>query len=478
MKTALLIARQEAVRARRSRAFHVIAAVSALLLVGAVLVGLHQHRGVQEFRARCQEMVDRQWAEQPDRHPHRVAHYGNFAFRPRSPLSFLDVGVDSFTGSSIYLEAHHQNAANFSEARHSTAMLRFGELSTGLVLQLLVPLLLCFLVHDAVTSERESGTLPMLLMQGVSFRSLLAGKVLGLVAITGLAVLPAVLGTVAVTLAGTGMTLAGGIAVRLGLLASAYLVYMSIWVLVAVLVSACHRTSRGALLTLLSGWVMLFVVLPRVLPNIGDRLHPAPARPQFSHAIRKGVAEGGDGHNIGDAKFEELKNATLAKHGAKTLDQLPFNYRGVTMRAGEDHSSRVYQEHFSKLQDTYKAQNRLASWAGLIDPYLALRDLSMSLCGTDFHHFVAFQRAAEQHRFEFVQKLNELHTHKIHFKGDKDERLDKGTWKEFAPFTFNVPGVRWALGNVALAPLALALWVGGLVIALARLREPEGGGRL
>jgi hypothetical protein len=84
--------------------------------------------------------------------------------------------------TSVFLEAHRQNTANFSEANHSGGMLRFGELSPALVLQLLVPLAIFFLGFAAITGERLSGTLPMLLAQGVTWRELIAGKTLGVAA--------------------------------------------------------------------------------------------------------------------------------------------------------------------------------------------------------------------------------------------------------------------------------------------------------
>lgn len=33
-------------------------------------------------------------------------HFGTFTFRPKSELSFLDTGLDTYTGVSVYLEGH------------------------------------------------------------------------------------------------------------------------------------------------------------------------------------------------------------------------------------------------------------------------------------------------------------------------------------------------------------------------------------
>ena len=74
-----------------------------------------------------------------------MAHFGTFAFRINPSLAMFDYGIESFTGNTVFLEAHRQNSVNFSEATFSTGTLRFGELSLALLLQLVLPLILFFI---------------------------------------------------------------------------------------------------------------------------------------------------------------------------------------------------------------------------------------------------------------------------------------------------------------------------------------------
>ena len=157
--------------------------ILAAVLVTAVFVGWQSYSIYESDRLTHQQSVADKWKNQPDRHPHRVAHYGYIVFREKSSLSFFDAGVESFAGNSIFLEAHKQNSTNFSEARHSSGLLRFGELTPALILQLLVPLLIFFLGFSAITGERENGTLPILLAQNVSWREILIGKTLSIISI-------------------------------------------------------------------------------------------------------------------------------------------------------------------------------------------------------------------------------------------------------------------------------------------------------
>lgn len=72
-----------------------------LLTLAAAMVSLMHRQAEQADRARFQATAQQHWDAQPDRHPHRVVHYGHFVFRPLEPLSFFDFGVEPYTGRAI-----------------------------------------------------------------------------------------------------------------------------------------------------------------------------------------------------------------------------------------------------------------------------------------------------------------------------------------------------------------------------------------
>ena len=139
----------------------------------AAFSGWENYTNQNETSEKYQHESREDWLKNPDKNPHRMAHYGNFAFRKSTSLSVFEFGMEPFFGNAIFLEAHKQNTANFSEAGFSNSMLRFGEISIAMVLQILLPLLIFFLGFNAVAAERENGTLKLLLSQGISWKQLL-----------------------------------------------------------------------------------------------------------------------------------------------------------------------------------------------------------------------------------------------------------------------------------------------------------------
>ncbi|MEJ7658783.1 MAG: DUF3526 domain-containing protein [Hymenobacter sp.] len=79
-----------------------------------------------------------------------------------------------------------------------------------------------------------------------------------------------------------------------------------------------------------------------------------------------------------------------------SVQHLPLNFEWVAAQAGEDYHDRVQTLHRDWPGAHPRAQNRLSTVASFVDPYLAVRNLSMALAGTDLYTSLDFQRAGQQ----------------------------------------------------------------------------------
>ena len=129
-----------------------IALFITLLLLGvAVWISAQQYRQVNEAYAVANAAERKVWDNQGEKNPHSAAHYGTYAFKPKFPLSLVDQGVDKYAGTSIFLEAHKRNEAQFSAAIDQTGLARFGDLTPDFVLLFIVPLLIILLGYNSFT---------------------------------------------------------------------------------------------------------------------------------------------------------------------------------------------------------------------------------------------------------------------------------------------------------------------------------------
>ena len=468
MNAITLIARDELRLMRRNRVTVIAFALLTLLTLAAALISWSHQTGIAETRARFQAQAAQEFTAQPDRHPHRMVHFGNFIFRPLPPLAAFDPGVDAFTGNSMFLEGHRQNSANFGDVRQSSLLVRFGQLTPAFVLQVIAPLLLVFLGYGAVARERERGTLRQMLVQGVSARALLLGKLLALAIVAALVGLPAL--AAFLLIAGQPGALAGPIAVKV----LGYGAYLALWSIIVILVSALVRRGRDALLALLALWTVLVILLPRVAPDIAAQTYMLPTRLETDIAIQQDLHRLGDAHNPDDPFFTAFRQKVLRHYGVDRIEDLPVNYNGLLAVEGEKLTSRLFDDYARRSFTVQQAQSRLTDGFGIISPAIALRRLSMAAAGTDLEGHRQFLAQAEAYRYAMVQQLNELQADTVRYADDKAKdagadqrkRISADHWQTIPQFRFQ-PATTGDLVEASLPGLGLLLaWLAFALLAL------------
>ena len=482
MKRAILVARGELTLLLRSRVAALgLGTLLALSAIAAATSYAHM-AGERSVRSAQQQATDDLFAAQPARHPHRVVHYGSFAHRPLGVLAAFDPGVDRYTGTTLYLEGHRQNAAAFGAARESSGLIRFGELTPAFVLQVLTPLLLVFMGFPMVARDRENGSLVPLRALGVQPGELLLGKALALAALAALAMLPTVAALAAASL------LAPTEAIGAGMIALAYALYLLVWVVLIVAVSGlCHR-SRTALVTLVAVWAGMTIVVPRLAADIASRTAPQPSRIENDLALQTDLRRIGDSHDPNDPFFADFRRRTLQQFGVARIEDLPLNYRGLVSLEGEALTSRLFVQYALKTMGIQRRQVTLMDRFAVLSPALAARRVSMAAAGTDLENHWRFLQQAEAFRFDMVQRLNRLHAEAVDFADDsarsrdaaseRRSRVGAGNWAAIPDFRFvpDTPAGRLAAaGNsfgMLLAWLCLALALGGLAARRMRAEGP------
>ena len=454
-----LVIKKEFLTALRDVRLQVSGGILIVLMLTAVFVGRQGQKQIQEERAKANSAMYEKWVNQGTKHPHSAAHYGQFAFKPKPVLSFLDVGLDNYTGISVFLEAHKQNEILFSAAQDSNGMTRFGEMTAALILQVLLPLLIIFLTFNIFSKEREEGTLKLIHAQGLSMRQLFMGKVWGTYLMVLLIFVPIIV-LAYLMLDQQSSSLDSSVTTKFLLLTSGYALYFLVFVLFCVLISAFAKNSGFSLLTLLGLWIASCIILPKATSNLADKVYPTPSQFEFKKAIKNKVKNGIDGHNPSDVRLASLRQEVLDQYGVQNIEELPVNWSGIAMQAGEEYTDHVYDSEFSKIENIFNQQNRLSEWAGFINPYLAVRNLSMALAGTDFHHHVAFAKAAENYRRGFVKKMNkDMEVNHKPGVAYGDYNVGEEMWSSIEPFEYQLPNTSTILSNQWRSIASLVIWL-------------------
>jgi ABC-2 type transport system permease protein len=442
------IARKEFIEMLRDGRFHWAASIVLALLAIALLAGGYYQRELVAQQRAAQVAEQARWYAQEPKNPHAAAHYGLYAFKPRLAPAFLDPGVEPYTGVAVWLEAHKQNEMLYRPGEDATLAQRFGELTVAFILQVVLPLVVILLAFNAFAGERERGTLRQLLSLGLQPRDLLLGKTLGIGGALGLIATPAVvLGAATLVLTGP----AEG-APRFAILALVYLLYIGIFVLLSLAVSARAPSSRFALVVLIGFWGLNCLLAPRAVSDLAAALYPVPEPISFKTRMEKALADPA----AASAMLQERTAALLKEYSAARTDELPVNLAGLSLQVGEEHGYAVFDRFYGELFAPMEAQNRVLQGGAALFPMLGAQAISMGLAGTDLAQHRDFIRAAEAHRRAEIKIINDdilVHPLKAGAVYDGDHEL----WAKVPRFDYEPPTLGWVLREHV---TALALLVG------------------
>lgn len=428
----------------------------------------------QEAITKEQERKRTEWLSQGDKHPHMAAHYGTYIFKPKSALGIFDSGLDAYTGTSIYLEAHYQHGFMFRPAQDRGTMIRFGELTMAMALQVLMPLLIIILAFKSITQERENGTLRLMAAQGVSIKTIVWGKVLAYSILILIVLLPILL----IITVGIAVLNPSGLFIfspwRLVFLLLVYAIYLFLFIAFSIYISLYSKTSRNALLKLLVFWILQTVLLPKTAANFGRATYKLPSIHAFKENIKTDKDSGLDGKTPRSVRMEQLTAEYLEKYKVDSVQQLPFNFDGVSMQAGEEYGNKVYDVHWQRLGSIFEEQNTLFAYSSFIDPFIAVQRLSMAFSGTDMFTAVHFENEVEQYRRMLVKTMNDDMAQNSNYGEFYEYTADASLWETIKEFHYSMPtkskvlyAYRWELIGLA-AWLFLAIVLLGIATSKKR----------
>lgn len=453
-----IIIKKELLNAVRNAQIQLTAAIISILLVIAGTGGFLNYKTQKEQIQHAQQEKREQWLNQGDKHPHIAAHYGTFVFKPKTGLSFFDFGLDAYTGSSIYLEAHFQHEFMFRPAQDYSAMIRFGELSIALFLQLLIPLLIIFLCFTAFTRERENGTLKIILSQGISLRTLAWGKIAAYNIIVFIILLP----TISMLMLGIctrpELSFSTDVFVRVLLLIICYSLYFFIFICLSVWISAHSRVSGNALLTLLSLWILFTIIIPKTTANVAGNIFPLPSINSYHQQIKEDINRQIERNPRKDTLIVNFTNRLLRQYKVDSIPQLPINYEAAYAQVYEDFTNSIHDKHSVSLFNQFISQNKLSTYVSILNPYLAIRNVSMALSATDFYSYADFQKEAENYRRGLVRQMN--YDYRDHSKTGEfyEYKAGRDLWSSIKDFDYAIPSVKFSIAHYWFELMVLILW--------------------
>ncbi len=161
--------------------------------------------------------------------------------------------------------------------------LKRGAFDIAFVVIFLLPIFILAISYDMLSSEKERGTLAMVLSHPITLQKLMMSKVISRAAI----ILVVVLALGVAALFSVGLQL-GSLETwgRFVFWLTATLLYSLFWFVLSVFVNAVSRNSSTNGIILAGSWLAFVVVLPTLISILATSVYPAPSRFDFITASR------------------------------------------------------------------------------------------------------------------------------------------------------------------------------------------------
>ncbi len=438
----------------RSRIFLSVSIVFVLILVISVLLGRYQTQKETLTHNNAKDHVRQQWVQLDEMNPHSAAHYGTYVFKPPNLLSSLDEGVNSVTGNVLRVEGHVQNEIVHSEASQMQAVSKFGKLKPSLILQYVVPLILIFLAFHSIHSEKQSGRLKVLILQGVKPIQLILAKTFS-VWLYGISLLAFILLFYGVL---NFQNITTDILVRTLFFFTSYALYYFIISGLTIFFSTRWKNTTLALTSMLGIWILWTIFIPNIIMSSAKKWHPLPSRNEFQSAMSEDRSKGLDGHNPRDKRAVALKEKVLKEYGVDSLSQLPINFDGIRMQADEDYGNSVWDKHFGNNRNILNKQKHSFQLGGFINPFISLQNTSMGFMASDNLHHQEFLLQVETYRRTFIKSLNDEHAFGGSKTGNWSWKADNAFFKSVPDFNHKPTQILSIISNYILDVVLLVLW--------------------
>ena len=301
----------------------------------------------------------------------------------------------------------------------------FPSLDFLFIVTIIMSLLAILFSYDAITGERQNGTLRLVIANSVPRTTILFGKLIGGATSLIIPFILAILVGVLYVNLNPAIQWDGSAWAELALLTAASITFITSFYLLGLMVSTWSRYSAVSILNCLFLWVLLVLVIPNVCPYISAQLRRIPSIREVERRegeVKRAWREEGEQRKkeVVDqfrgkygslfSQFEALDKIDDGKKVQELADADPqFKamvdaFRGELARVRKGRGlalNKAMIEHYADLNTKAAAQTRLAKNLAGISPLADFVYVARDLTGTGLRSLKYFEKSRAEYRFRF-----------------------------------------------------------------------------
>ncbi len=391
-------------------AFTVILVMALMVMNAIIFVSSSYQRRISAYSQDTTDAIASMKGRSSNLSELGVKGPGSLYKRP-SQLGFIATGADANLPKRVVGNAesggnwrapnfHYSSSNVWSLAypqdpfRKNDALPNFTELDWTFVIGLIMSFMAVLFTYDAISGERETGTLSLLMSHSVSRATVLLAKFIGAFLTLMIPLLIGILLNLMIVTVSELVSLDGSEWTRIGIIFVISAVYISIFLWLGLFISSQFSNSSSSLLVLLLIWVVFVVLIPNTVGVLASSFQQVPSRSEVSRLKQAKLDE------IDHRYFETDRR--LFQFGSPSdnppkIEALQVWAGYLTERA--DVKSRFDDEHLNKQF----AQVAFTQQVTRLSPASIYKYAMESLSGTGFARHKKFVQHARRYRQQFIE---------------------------------------------------------------------------
>ena len=351
----------------------------------------------------------------------KVVVYKNITptiYRPPSVLAVFSEGLTKQLGNSATIEYDKVPEITGAAANHYLSI--FSVFDASLIFKIVIGVLALLLAYDAISGEREQGTLRLMLSNTAARYQVLLGKLLaGLLVLVVAVAIAFVLGLV-ILLCLPMVDLTGSDWIRIGFMFFASLVFIVTMYNLGLLFSCLARRSAVSLVLGLFLWIIFAVVIPNGSVYLATQIRPIEPQDKINEQI---AALQREAQRESDREWEKSRQSIMSGHSERSDTPGVGGFGHGYVRSGSEafiHNETLengiavpirikYANRYAEVEYSYLRglieQTRLANNISRASPVCLYENVMSALAGTDMAGIQHFTDAVKLFRNDITEYM-------------------------------------------------------------------------
>ncbi len=355
-------------------------ALTALVPLAASIQAQHYNRLLEDFAAR------------QSIHQGESATGAHIITRPVPPLLPLFNGVYDSLSDEFTIQP---DPVSLNPSSEDIAPLRrlFPRIDLNLIIGVLMTLVAILLAHRAISGEKETGTLKLLLSTPISRNTIFFAKLSALILLLAAALgySLALYAFVIKTFGSGAFHLTKDRLAQLAVISLISLLTLSVFAAIGMAISTTVRSSSVALASSMSVWVMAVIIWPSLVPYIAASLRPVPPSQNSRREIyvkEASLVDNELAENRAAAAALKAQNASVEQAWQRYIE---LKKRWIDRKREEIGALNEERENLLARRMLFARRTMMVS------PYGAFKDTMEIMAGTGMDGYNAFHSAVEQY---------------------------------------------------------------------------------